>query len=439
MENSESIDQQVLGTMEVIQSNNEIQLSFPLGDQDEKFDANSNNPVKSEKSDIKLDSTYLLCVDPSDKQTFIINMGTRQIVEDEKTAECQEAILSKIERSVYLIKELLDEICDEDARGVTPFTITPSKESEIYRRSMVRTFNLEQESQHFQRYIDKSDLSDNLTSTYKHSINVYIIEGIEQYDKRLNYMRQNSQRDGSSHCDQSHRGIAHTVVIRNRKKTLLKREIDKEGFFILKHISLLQTADQVIDVIQVRIEKEYLLQIDSNRYAFILKFRNSDSYLFGPEQLVYFQDIRDALKYKRPIEVVVMVIDKSAVEAHFPPLLNYAEDLKILEEERSSRLAMEKSAGTSQRMGPHQRSLSGGLYDYGQSGSNSDQMSNPHSIMTHALRSRQNSSFVADLQKKKEFLSKVGVDELMQMKYKKSSVFFWYKPSNKVRIPKVMP
>jgi hypothetical protein len=128
----------------------------------------------------------------------------------------------------------------------------------------------------------------------------------------------------------------------------------------------------VIDVIQVRIEKEYLLQIDSNRYAFILKFRNSDSYLFGQEQLVYFQDIRDALKYKRPIEVVVMVIDKSAVEAHFPPLLNYAEDLKILEEERSSRLAIEKSAGTSHRMGLHQRSLSGGPFDYGQSGSNSD-------------------------------------------------------------------
>jgi|LauGreDrversion4_2_1035121.scaffolds.fasta_scaffold531996_1 hypothetical protein len=54
--------------------------------------------------------------------------------------------MSKIERSVYLIKELLDEVCDEDARGVTPFTINPSKESEIYRRSMVRTFNLEQES-----------------------------------------------------------------------------------------------------------------------------------------------------------------------------------------------------------------------------------------------------------------------------------------------------
>ena len=126
MENSESIDQQVLGTMEVIQSNNEIQLSNPLGDQDEKIDANSNNPVKSEKSGIKLDYTYLLCVDPSDKQTFIINMGTRQIVEDEKTAECQEAIMSKIERSVYLIKELLDEVCDEDTRGVTPFTITPS-------------------------------------------------------------------------------------------------------------------------------------------------------------------------------------------------------------------------------------------------------------------------------------------------------------------------
>lgn len=47
--------------------------------------------------------------------------------------------------------------------------------------------------------------------------------------------------------------------MRSRKKTLLKREIDNIGFFTLNHISLLQTADQVIDIIQTKIEKEFLL------------------------------------------------------------------------------------------------------------------------------------------------------------------------------------
>jgi len=95
----------------------------------------------------------------------------------------------------------------------------------------------------------------------------------------------------------------------------------------------------------MRIEKEYHLQIDINCHAFILKFRNSDSYLYGSDQLVYFQDIRDALKYRKPIEVVVMVIDKANVEAHFPPLLNYAEDIKS-EEDSSSRMHQDCSVGS---------------------------------------------------------------------------------------------
>ena len=40
-----------------------------------------------------------------------------------------------------------------------------------------------------------------------------------------------------------------------------------------------------------------------------------------------------------------MVIDKAAVEAHFPPLLNYAEDVKT-EEDRSSRMLQDRSYGS---------------------------------------------------------------------------------------------
>jgi hypothetical protein len=54
----------------------------------------------------------------------------------------------------------------------------------------------------------------------------------------------------------------------------------------------------------------------------ILKFRNCDSYLYGEEQLIYFQEIRDALKYQRPIEIVVKTIDLTEIDSNFPPLFN---------------------------------------------------------------------------------------------------------------------
>lgn len=53
-------------------------------------------------------------------------------------------------------------------------------------------------------------------------------------------MRLGSVREDSSHGNES---LARSLTARNRKKTLLKREIDKTGFFTLQHISLLQTAD----------------------------------------------------------------------------------------------------------------------------------------------------------------------------------------------------
>ena len=81
-----------------------------------------------------------------------------------------------------------------------------------------------------QRYIDKSDLSENLASTYKHSLNVYVLEGIEQFDRRLSFIRQVSSREDSSH---GHESIARSLTIINRKKTILKREIDKLGYFTL--------------------------------------------------------------------------------------------------------------------------------------------------------------------------------------------------------------
>lgn len=112
----------------------------------------------------------------------------------------------------------------------------------------------------------------------------------------------------------------------------MSRDIRMQGCFTLSNVSLLQTADQIIDVISNKFEKDLRFNIDTSKFAYILKFRNCDSYLYGPDQLVYFQDIRDALKYQRAIEVVVMLIDQTTIDSYFPPLLNYHEDVRREEE-----------------------------------------------------------------------------------------------------------
>jgi hypothetical protein len=81
---------------------------------------------------------------------------------------------------------------------------------------MIQTFFLEQESQQFQRYIDKSDLSENLAESYKHDIHVYVSEELEilRHDdqsllddrvqaKRTSNSRGNSQSRGRSNSTRS--------------------------------------------------------------------------------------------------------------------------------------------------------------------------------------------------------------------------------------------
>lgn len=49
---------------------------------------------------------------------------------------------------------------------------------------------------------------------------------------------------------------------------------------------------------------------------YILKFKNVESYIYGKEQLIYFQEIRDFLRKsksaggeKKPLELVVLPIE----------------------------------------------------------------------------------------------------------------------------------
>jgi c-di-AMP phosphodiesterase-like protein len=78
----------------------------------------------------------------------------------------------------------------------------------------------------------------------------------------------------------------------------------------------------------MKFQKEIGFVFDTRKKAYILKFRNYDSYLFGPEQLIYFQDIRDALKYQKHIEIVVKYVDQTEIDTYFPPLFNFTENQK---------------------------------------------------------------------------------------------------------------
>ena len=54
--------------------------------------------VSSNETELKLEETYLLCVDPEEKRTFKINMGTGEMLEDAKEEEYTREIKSKVER-----------------------------------------------------------------------------------------------------------------------------------------------------------------------------------------------------------------------------------------------------------------------------------------------------------------------------------------------------
>lgn len=63
----------------------------------------------------------------------------------------------------------------------------------------------------------------------------------------------------------------------------IAKDIHKKGYFTLTNVALLQTADQVLDIIKIKFSKDLNFTIDAKKNAYILKFRNCNSYLFGTE------------------------------------------------------------------------------------------------------------------------------------------------------------
>lgn len=59
------------------------------------------------------------------------------------------AIKSKIERHSFIMRELLDEVGEKTVERISPWAIKDSAQSEQFRRTMVQSYHLEQESQHY--------------------------------------------------------------------------------------------------------------------------------------------------------------------------------------------------------------------------------------------------------------------------------------------------
>lgn len=217
-------------------------------------------------ADFKLEETHLLCVDPLDKQAFSINLGTG-IVSNEET-KFTEVIKSKIDRQYFILNELLKDTVEDVNKWAI---MDDGQASQQYRRSLIHASYLQQESQQFQKYIDKSDLSENLAENYKQNITVFICEEIEfiQNDDDLSGFKA-----GSS--------------FQSKKKDRIKSEIKENGCFILPNVSLLQSADQVIDKIRFKFHEEFGFNLNPLEQAYILKFKNCDSYLYGADQLLYY-------------------------------------------------------------------------------------------------------------------------------------------------------
>lgn len=80
-------------------------------------------------TELHLDETLLLCVDPRDKRAFTINIGSESY-SDLDSEECTKAIKSKIARQEFVMRELLDEIGEKKGERVSQWAILESKISE---------------------------------------------------------------------------------------------------------------------------------------------------------------------------------------------------------------------------------------------------------------------------------------------------------------------
>ena len=78
----------------------------------------------------------------------------------------------------------------------------------------------------------------------------------------------------------------------------------------LTDISLLSTADQLIRMVEKKLEQLNKNAFDNMSVQLILKLKGIDSFVYGETQLIYFVEIREHLRQKnRNLELFLVVFD----------------------------------------------------------------------------------------------------------------------------------
>eukprot|EP00347_Sterkiella_histriomuscorum_P020724 403336721 len=410
--------------------------------------------------DFSLEETYLLCVDPQTLRPFKLSIGSYGVImenkqpiksdenrEDKKQEDLSpqlklqqenslkvgqssvkefnnnleeenlRCIENKIKRHVFIMQDLmtLDNTPDGikwaletkhialDARPVRKESNDDENiqsdymDIESYRRQMVQPYLLHEEQHKYPRYVNQSDLPNKNLKNPNEDILIYLKIWIAEdiLTRPKSFFHKNRGKSSSQ---------------------------NQKTFLDMHEVFLLDTANKIIRKVQKKIDKMLDFDIKEKQNNYILKFKNIESYIYGKEQLIYFQEVRDFLRKsksaggdKKPLELVVLIIENDSQQCNFPPLYNrrFEEDFKRPFSRRNSSrntqfLAGDVTSKKSQTFANEKQSFKQ---------ENESRMSDQLRMTSLGMKTFGN---------KKN--SSTDVDQVTE-KYKDESIFFWYLPN----------
>ncbi|CDW82376.1 phosphatidylinositol 3-and 4-kinase family protein [Stylonychia lemnae] len=355
------------------------------------------------QQEIQLDETYLLCVDPQNLEQYLLNIGKKKAefkIQDQISN--LEMIQNKIKRHKYIMEELLRLESSPDDQT---WTLGDEEAAEIkrYRRQMILPYLLHEESHKYPRYVDQSDLPQkNLKNPAEDIfIDIKVLISSDFY-KKNDY----------------------------KQKKTINSEPDQKNYVEIMQVFLLDTADKLTRKVQKRVDKllGFKVSSKSDPLKYILKFRNVESYIFGKEQLIYFQEIREFLRKnkfsgdeKQQLELVVLEMNTEFKECNFPPMYNRQFEL-VKRENRSRGSTIRQGTFFSESL-PVMRSSSKNV-DIG-----SQLKIRETQIGKNELESR--SSDILRMSHSPN-IKVIDPDQNEQIaaRYQEESIFFWYMPNN---------
>lgn len=93
----------------------------------------------------------------------------------------------------------------------------------------------------------------------------------------------------------------------------ISNKTDFPEYIELPHFSLLAPAKTLIETIEKKILNHSNITFNSTDRTLVLKFMDVDSYVYGDTQLIYFVEIRDKLRNKKPFELALISLSRDQV------------------------------------------------------------------------------------------------------------------------------